>query len=332
MRVAVTGGTGCLGMPLIQRLLKAGHDIRLLSLPHDRIAAQLGERVQVITGNLNSRDALMLLTRDSDVAFHLAGKVHTVPATITEQNDFYRVNVDGTSDLIKACADNRVGRLIFFSTVGVYGKDGNFHGDELSLCEPVSDYGKSKLLAEKIVLDSFGNGGPQGVVLRFPVVYGPRDRGNVLKLIRAIDQKRFFYFGDGRCLRSMVSSANAAVAAIQAAVEPFTGSQVFCVTDGRDYRMLELVEAIRAALCMDWMPFHIPISAARLMGKIGDVFETASWIRIPVSSAAVMKLSSSLTFSCEKAKKMLRYAPVETLSEGIGREVAWMKRLKDYRK
>lgn len=323
MRVAVTGGTGCLGRPLIEKLLKSGFEIRLLAQPHDRIAPQLGERVQIITGELNSKDVLTKLTGDCDVVFHLAGKVHTVPKTVSEQDAFYRVNVDGTRDLIQACTNNRVKRMIFFSTVGVYGKEGDFHGDERSLCEPVSVYAKSKLLAERIILDSAKEGGPQGVVLRFPVVYGPLDKGNVRKLIRAIRQKRFFYFGDGRCLRSMISSVNAAEAAVKAAFEPVAGSGVFCVTDGRDYQLMELVDAICIALCTEWRPFHVPISAAMGLGKIGDIFETTFRMNFPVSSSTVMKLGRSLTFSCTKAKTLLRYEPVETLSEGITREVAW---------
>jgi UDP-glucose 4-epimerase len=328
VRVAVTGGIGCLGMPLIDKLLKSRIEIRLLVRPHDRTAKQLGGRIQIITGNLSSNDVLTTLTEGCDVVFHLAGKVHAVPKTKNEEDEFYRVNVDGTRNLIQACAENQVQRMIFYSTMGVYGKEGDFHGDELSLCEPVSVYAKSKHNAERIVLHSKEKGGPQGAVLRFPVVYGPLDRGNVLKLIRVIAQKRFFYFGDGRCLRSMISSVNAAEAAVKAAFVPFAGSQVFCVTDGQDYQLLELVDTICASLCTTWRPIHVPISAARQMGKIGDLFEKITRITSPISSATVAKLSSSLTFSCEKAKSLLRYEPVETLSEGISREVAWLRSIR----
>lgn len=325
MKVAVTGGTGCLGTPLIDKLLESGLEISLLALPDDRLAEQLEEGVQVITGDLSSKDVLTKLTKNCDVVFHLAGKVHSIPKTLNEKDEFYRDNVDGTRNLVQACETNRVNRLIFFSTVGVYGKEGNFHGDEESSCKPASMYAKSKLLAEQIILDSAENGGPQGVVLRFPIAYGPLDRGNMLRLIRVIDQKRFFYFGDGRCFRSMISSVNAAEAAFKAAFASFQRNEVFCVTDGNDWQLLEVVEAICSALCTQWKPSHIPIYAAKCLGKMGDLFKRTNWIKFPVCSSTVDKLSSSFTFSCEKANKILGYKPVESLLEGIAREVEWYK-------
>jgi nucleoside-diphosphate-sugar epimerase len=326
MKVAVTGGTGCLGTPIIEKLIQLGVDIKLLALPGDSVAQKIGKKLQVVSGSLSSLDVLMKLTKDCEVVFHLAGKAHVNPKIKCEYDEFYHVNVEGTRNLVRACIRSQVKRMIFFSTVSVYGKDGDFHGDECSLCEPVSVYAKSKHLAEKIVLNSEKKGGPKGIVLRFPVAYGPLDRGNVLRLIKAINKKQFFYFGDGRCSRSMISNRNAAEAAINAALGFFTGDGVFCVTDGRDYQLQELVNAICVALRTSWRPWHVPVYAAKLMGKVGDFFENITRISSPINSSAVRKLSSHLTFSCEKAKRLLRYEPTETLSEGISREIEWFQK------
>lgn len=164
---------------------------------------------------------------DCDIVFHLAGKVHSVPETKEEEKEFFRVNMEGTRNLLEAAKKNKVKRVVFYSTVGVYGKDADFHGDELSPCWPGSVYAKSKYQAEQLVLTSSNDGGPEGVVLRFPVVYGPLDRGNIAKLIKAVQSKLFFYFGDGNCLRSMISSGNAAEAAVRAAFEPKAANEVF---------------------------------------------------------------------------------------------------------
>jgi len=325
MKVAVTGGTGCLGQPLLEKLIIEGFDIQLLALPQDPAIPILKEKVHVVTGNLNSHDALDVLTKDCEIVFHLAGKVHSVPKTKAEEQNFYQLNVEGTKNLLRASTKNNVKRVVFYSTVGVYGQDADFHGDELAPCRPLSVYSKSKYLAEKLVLNSFNNGGPEGVVLRFPIVYGPLDRGNVAKLIVAIRRKLFFYFGDGNCLRSMISSTNAAEAALKAAFDRQAGNQVFCVTDGQDYKLKDLVDAICYALNMSWRPFHIPISIAELAGKIGDLLEKSTHVHFPINTAKVMKLSRSLTFSCEKAKRVFAYRPTETLVEGICREVEWLR-------
>jgi nucleoside-diphosphate-sugar epimerase len=331
LSIAVTGGTGCLGRPLVEKLIADGAYLKLLALPNDPSITFLDEKAEIITGNLNSPDALNLLSLDCDVVFHLAGMVHSVPGTKEEEQEFYQVNVEGTRNLLEAAKKNGVKRVIFYSTVGVYGKDADFHGDELSPCRPSTVYAKSKFQAEQLVLNSSNDGGPEGVVLRFPVVYGPLDRGNVAKLIKAIHSRLFFYFGDGNCLRSMISSKNAAEAAFKAALEPKAASEVFCVTDGRDYTMNELVDSVCHALGVCRRPWHVPVSLADLAGRFGDVLRKWTHIPFPIDSDRVRKLSRPLTFSCEKAKEVLGYEPVEALEEGIRREVEWLKAKKGWK-
>lgn len=321
----MTGGTGCLGRPLVRKLLGEGFDVRLLVVPGDGGAEEFSEGVEVVNGSLESKEALRRLTQDCEVIFHLAGKVHSVPISSEKEMEFFEVNVNGTKSVLDAAAINKVKRVIFYSSIGVYGKDADFHGDELSPCVPDSVYAKSKYEAERLILNSQKSGGPEGVVLRFPVAYGPLDRGNVASLIRAIHANRFFYFGDGKAERSMISSANAAEAALKAALEPSASNQVFCVTDGVDHCVRDLVETICTALGMSGRPRQIPNSLAEWMGKFGGLIERALSSHLPINSATVRKLSRPLTFSCEKARRMLGYKPRESLAEGIKKEVDWLK-------
>ena len=244
-----------------------------------------------------------------------------------EVRTLYQVNMEGTRNLSVAAKKNKVRRVVFYSTVGVYGRHADFHGDEYSLCQPDSAYTKSKYLAEQLVLNSSKNGGPEVVILRFPVVYGPLDRGNMAKLIKVIHSKIFFYFGDGSCLRSMISSQNAAEAAARAAFEPRAANEVFCITDGRDYTLKELIDSVCCALSMSWRPYHLPVFWAELAGRFGDILRRRCHISFPIDSDRVKKLSRPLTFSCQKAKRVLGYQPVETLEEGISKEVIWLKSL-----
>lgn len=324
MRVALTGGTGCLGWPLVEQLIVDNANLIVLALPDDGAITHFDKQVEVIKGNLNSPELLDFLTIDCDVLFHLAGKVHSVPMTKEEEQEFYYVNVEGTRNLLRAAKKNKVKRVVFYSTVGVYGKDADFHGNELSQCQPSTVYAKTKYLAEQLVMSSANDGGPEGVVLRFPVVYGPLDRGNVARLIKYVHGRYFFYFGAGDCLRSMISAKNAAEAAVRAAFEPQAANEVFCVTDGRDYTMNELVDSICHAFGMNWRPYHVPKFLADLAEWFGDVLYKLARVQFPVDLNKVRKLSRPLTFSCEKAKRILGYMALETLEEGIRREVEWL--------
>lgn len=325
MDVAVTGGTGCLGKPLMDKLGATKARLKLLVLPNDPYISYPDNNVKMITGDLNSRVSLDLLCKDCEIVFHLAGRVHSVPETKKEELEFYQVNVEGTRNLLKAAKKNKVRRIVFYSTVGVYGNDADFHGDEISPCNPISAYGKSKYLAEQLVLDSSMSGGPEGVVLRFPVVYGPLDKGNIFKLIKAVKNRAFFYFGDGNCLRSMISSKNAAAAALRACTVPKAANELFCITDGRDYSINELINSICQALSINWRPMHVPDLIAYFSGKFGDILKKNLHIPFPIDSDRVRKLSTPLTFSCEKANKVLGYQPAETLEEGILREIEWLR-------
>jgi nucleoside-diphosphate-sugar epimerase len=331
LKVAVTGGTGCLGQALLKELTKKGFDIQLLVLPQELKSNLVDKNIKIITGEINSTEALITLTKDCETVFHLAGKVHSKPHGTKQENDFFRINIEGTRALIGAAAKNRVKRIVFYSTVGVFGKIADFHGDEQSPCNPLDNYAKSKYAAEQLVLNSFKQAGPQGVVLRFPVAYGPLDRGNVAKLITSIYHKFFVYFGAGDCLRSMISSENTAGAAIQAALQPEAANQIFCVTDGRDYTLSELVESICQALHRSWRPAHIPLALAEAAGKLGDLIEKVGNISLPINSNQVKKLTKPLTFSCEKAKQILHYKPMGSLEENISKEVYWLKKARGWK-
>lgn len=125
----------------------------------------------------------------------------------------------------------------------------------------------------------------------------------------------------------MISSRNAARAAIKAAFVSRAANEVFCVTDGRDYTMNEVVDCICRSLGMSWRPWHVPVKIAELAGKIGDLVKKEAGIALPIDSDRVRKLSRPLTFSCEKVKRVLGYEAVETLEEGIKKEVGWLRKM-----
>lgn len=317
--VGVTGGTGCIGRALVRQLLELGYAVRVLTR-RKLSGVMLQEDVTYVGGGLNSEEALRMLTSGCDVIFHLAGKVHVTPRSRLDEVDFFRVNVDGTELLLRAAGDASVRRVVFFSTVGVYGRDGDFHGDETSPCAPRTAYARSKLEAERLVLQWSG----EGVVLRLPVVYGPGDRGNMARLIRAVRYRAFVHLGGGNAKRSVISSANAASVAIKAAFKPRAASEVFCVTDGYDPTLHEMMKVMGQALGFNRSPFCFPMGLALWLGRCGDLLEWVCRRPLPLNSDKIKKLSSPLTFSNKKAEVILGYRPVERLDAGIRREVQWL--------
>lgn len=311
----VTGATGCVGSALTFRLANDGW--RVVALVRDRTRAVFltqWPNVELVEGNLAESETLIAAMRDCQTVFHLAAKVHAAPGTTAAE--FERDNVTGTCNVVAAALENRIERFVFFSTVAVYG-DRDEPTDEITLPAPATDYGKSKLEAERIVLAASEL---KTTVLRLPVVYGGRDRGNVAKLIEAIRRNRYVIVGDGQNLKSMVAVENVVDAALLVASDERAIGQIFIVTDARAYSQSEIAATI-AELLGKRRPINLPRWPLLLAGKAADVLENLIGLKLPISSDRVRKLSSNTVFSAAKIERQLGFIPRVALHEGLANEL-----------
>lgn len=270
--------------------------------------------VRVVEGDLTESETLIAAMRNCQTVFHLAAKVHAVPGTPAAE--FERDNVIGTRNVIAAAQENRIERFVFFSTVAVYG-DRDEPADEITLPAPTTDYGRSKLEAERIALAA---NELKTTVLRLPVVYGERDRGNVAKLIEAIRRNRYVIVGNGQNLKSMVAVENVVDAALLVAGDERAAGQTFIVADARAYSQLEIAATI-AELIGKRRPAKLPRWPLLLAGKAADVIENLTGLKLPISSDRVRKLSSNTVFSAAKIERELGFIPRIALREGLANEL-----------
>lgn len=308
----VTGATGCIGSALTARLAREGWRVKALV----RDAAQasfLKQRpnVELVTGDLAERELIAYAMKGCETVFHLAAKVHAAPNT--PPLEFTRANVDGTRNVLAAAIENGVRQFILFSTVAVYAESDDAP-DESSATLPATAYGLSKLESERIVLES----GLSATVLRLPVVYGRRDRGNVAKLIDAIRRGRYFIVGDGRNLKSMVAVENVVEAALLAANKQAGGT--FIVTDARPYSQAEIAETI-AELLGCRKPKRLPRGPLLLAGRAADAVSKLTGVALPISADRILKLSNNTRFSAAKIERELGFKPRVTLREGLAKVI-----------
>lgn len=311
----VTGATGCIGSALTFRLAIEGWQV--VTLVRDRARASFLNQlpnIELVEGELADSEKLASAMSGCQTVFHLAAKVHA--ATGTTATEFERDNVVGARNVVAAAIENRVERFVQFSTVAVYGESNDLL-DETSLPTPTTDYGRSKLEAERIALSA---GELKTTVLRLPVVYGERDRGNVARLIGAIRRNRYLIVGDGQNLKSMVAVENVVDAALLVADDRRAIGQTFIVTDERPYSQLEIAATI-AELLGKRRPVKLPRWPLMLAGQAADVIEKLIGIELPISSDRVRKLSSNTVFSSAKIERELGFKPRITLREGLANEL-----------
>lgn len=305
----VTGATGCIGGALVARLSQQGW--RVVALVRDRTRAGFLNQwpnVEFVEGDLSAREGMAGAMRSCEVVFHLAAKVHAAPDT--PDSEFVQVNVNGTRNVVAAAIENCVRRFVLFSTVAVYAESDEVL-DENSLTIPATSYGKSKLEAERIVCGS----GLDATVLRLPVVYGLRDRGNVAKLIDAIRFGRYFIVGNGRNLKTMVAVENVVDAALAVARDE-RACGIYLVADGRPYSQAEIAETI-ADLLGHRRPRKLPRGPLLLAGRAADLIRKLTGVALPISADRVIKLSNHTCFSAVRIERELGFKPCVELREGL---------------
>lgn len=213
MRILVTGGGGFLGTYIVKLLLKEGHKVYSFSRNHYPHLDKLG--CKTIQGDLRNFDQVRSAVEGFHAVFHVASKV----AMWGKWEDFYKINVVGTKNVIKACQVHGVRKLIYTSTPSVvFNKDSIENGDE-SLpytTENLSLYAKSKAMAEKEVLQNNNKEGLLTVALRPHLVYGPGDQNLLPSVIDKAKKNKLKIVGDGNNVVDVLYVENAALAHILA--------------------------------------------------------------------------------------------------------------------
>lgn len=243
--VLVTGATGVIGPNLVSRLVAEGYRVRVLarsSMPE----GLLPDSVEVVRGDIADRAAVSRAVEGASIVFHLAAKLHINNPSPGLLGEYRRVNVEGTRVLTELAQETGVKRLVFFSSIAVYGRSARGEVlDEDSPLAPTSIYGQTKLEAERIALAAQRRDGvPLAVVLRLAGVYGPRIKGDYRRLVIAMRQGWFLPVGSGTNRRTLIHERDVAEAALLAAEHPDAAGRIFNLTDGSIHSFAQIVEAI----------------------------------------------------------------------------------------
>jgi nucleoside-diphosphate-sugar epimerase len=140
--------------------------------------------------------------------------------------EYRKVNVEGTRNVIRAAIYSGVKTFIHFSSIKAMGESSDRILTETDRCEPETPYGLSKLESEAVVREETATAGIRGVILRLPMVYGPGNKGNILRLLRLADRGYPLPIFPPVSLRSMIYVGNvaASVTAVLKSVPVLDGS------------------------------------------------------------------------------------------------------------
>lgn len=229
---------------------------------------------------------------------HTAGKAHTLPRNKQEEEEFYRVNYQGTLNLLKGLSTcpQLPSQFIFISTVAVYGLEEGEMIDETHPLKGTSAYARSKIMAEEAVQEWAAKNGVPAIILRLPLIAGPNAPGNLGHMLHAIRKGYYFRIGSGSARRSMVLASD--LADFLPSLKNQTG--IYHLTDGIHPSYRELEDYI--ASYFQKKIRSVPELLIKTSARLGDFLPF-----LPIHSSRLKKLTRTLTFSDQKARKELNW-------------------------
>lgn len=304
----VTGANGFVGSALCERLGKDTVAVRgaVRSLKSPQHSAR-----DIVVGSISSETDWSCALKDVQQVVHLAARVHVMnDKTSDPLAEFRRVNVEGTANLARQAAATGVRRFVFLSSIKVNGEFTNvgqpFSADDLPA--PEDPYGVSKHEAEQLLRQIASETGMEVVIIRPPLVYGPRVRANFDSMMRwlvrgvplplaAVTENR----------RSLVALDNLVDLIAICLRHPEAANQTFLVSDGEDVSTAALLRRMGAALGSPARLFYVPVSVLKLGAAMFG------------KQSIYQRLCGSLQVDIRKTQELLDWTPPVSVDEGLRR-------------
>jgi len=293
MNLLFTGASGFLGTQ-IKPLLQIVFQVKTMGLlDEDNYKVNLATTIPEIQ-------------EEFDVVLHAAGKAHMVPKTESEKKAFFDINFQGTVNLCKALGNSGVPKaFIFVSTVAVYGLE---FGEKITEEHPLNGdtpYALSKIQAEEYLTDWCARNNVTLGIIRPSLIAGPNPPGNLGDMIRGIKTGKYLSIAGGKARKSVLM-----VEDIDRLILPLMekgGVYNVCDDSQPTFRDLEILISKQLGLKT---PISIPFWLAKSMALVGDLLGK----KAPINSLKLKKITESLTFSNEKAKRELNWQPLNVLN------------------
>ncbi len=312
----VTGGSGFVGGALIERLRSEGWDVRALARS-DAAARKVSERgAEAVRGDLSDTGALTEGARGCEVCFHAAAKVEDWGDPV----EFERMNVHGTRNVIVACREAGVRRLVHVGTeAALMAGDPLVNVDENAPLRPDSPalYSSSKAKAEALVRAA-NDSELETVVVRPRFVWGKGDTTLLPALEEMVRAGRFRWVGGGRQLSDTTHIDNTVEGLWLAATQAPAGG-VYFVTDGDPVVFRDFVTAMLATQGVEVPDKGVPVGVA----SAGALVSERLWRLLrrpgspPLTRFAVWVASQECTLNTARARAEMGYEPRTTRAKGL---------------
>ncbi|HEX5735807.1 MAG TPA: SDR family oxidoreductase [Blastocatellia bacterium] len=304
----VTGGAGFIGSHIAERLLRDGHNVRVLDnfvAGKEENLKQIGGEVDLVRGDIRDRQVLADAMKGVYVVFHEAA-LGSVPRSVADPVTTHDVNITGTLNVLLAARDAGVRRVVYASSSSVYGETKELPKVEEIKPQPLSPYALSKLAGEHYIRIFNHVYGFEAVSLRYFNIFGPRQDPEsqyaavIPRFVTALQTgNQPIIYGDGGQSRDFTYVENVVEANLLASEAQNVAGGVFNIACGGRFTLLELLSKLKQIIGSDIDPIHEPARA-------GDVRDSQAGI--------------------EAAAEALGYRVKVDFDEGLRRTVEWFQK------
>jgi nucleoside-diphosphate-sugar epimerase len=286
--IALIGGSGFLGNSLAKKIK-----------PEQNFIYDIRPSIEFLDNwtylDVTKDDQLIKCLDSNQIIINLAAEHKD---NIRPKQKYYDVNVGGAKNICAAASKKNIKTIVFISSVAVYGFSHDYISESQTL-NPISDYGRSKALAEAVYkewqLEDAKN--RTLVIIRPTVIFGPKNRGNLYNLIAQINNRKFFMIGNGKNIKSVAYVENV-TDFILFALNFRPGVHLYNYVDEPQYTMNSLIELIYKCLNRKPSTIRIPFLFGILVGYVFDIYSYFVNKSLPISSIRIKKFCSNSKFKC----------------------------------
>ena len=311
----VTGGTGFIGTHLLEELSATGAPVRAL-VRRQKASRTLPAGVELAYGDLSTGEGVDAALSGVETVIHLAGVTKALHI-----DDYYSGNVRATEKLAHAIAGRGL-RLVHVSSLSAIGPaSGGLPVDEDAEPHPLTHYGKSKLDAERVVHDL----APDAVIVRPPVVYGPRDT-DVFQVLKSISKGLALEISGGERWFSAIYVKDLVKGLLAAARAPRAAGRSYFLAHAKPVSWTQLRIAAAAIMSLTPRVVTVPFAAASAIGALAE-----TWARITgkpgIISREKVAEARCMAWTCDtrRAADELGFVAATSFEAGLGESLAWYK-------
>jgi dihydroflavonol-4-reductase len=324
MNALVTGGAGRIGNVLVRELIKKGFNVSVIDLPNSNLESLKGLKVNIIKGSILDYNLLVNSFKKMDYVYHLAAIISIVPY---DKKEVFETNVKGTINVINACIQCKVKRLIYTSTVHALNEKKKKIIDEtVGFNEKTNrgNYDKSKAKASLEILKYVKNKNLDAIIICPTGVIGPCEYklsffGTFIK--EYASKKMLFYINGAYDFVDVYDVCNGIIELGKKAKKGET-----FILSGRKTNVTEFNEILRKETGIN-PPMKMPFFIAYIFSYFMEIYYRISKKTPVITRYSLSTLRSNSYFSHEKATKIISYHPVDS-KESFLNQVRWMKKNK----